>query len=49
MLEKAYQQARGQVDFAHIEADIDFSRVASKQVMGGHFSTSPRLNIVQGT
>ncbi|WP_159675644.1 hypothetical protein [Andreprevotia sp. IGB-42] len=48
-MRQAYQQARGQVDFSHIEADIDFSRLASKQVMGGHFSTSPLLRVVQGT
>jgi hypothetical protein len=48
-LRQAYQQARGQVDFAHIEADIDFTRPASKQVMGGHFSTSPNTQIVPGT
>ncbi|MCG5266616.1 hypothetical protein MCL27_16455, partial [Acinetobacter pittii] len=48
-LRRAYQDARGQIDFAHIEADIDFSRIASKQVMGGHFSTSPRLKIIEGT
>ncbi|WP_211482761.1 polymorphic toxin-type HINT domain-containing protein [Duganella sp. CF458] len=48
-LRKAYEQAKGKVDFAHIEADIDFSRIPAKQVMGGHFSTSPRLKIMQGT
>lgn len=48
-LRRAYQDARGQIDFAHIEADIDFSQVASKQVMGGHFSTSPLLKIIEGT
>ncbi|RZK99187.1 MAG: hypothetical protein EOP36_20045 [Rubrivivax sp.] len=48
-LRQAYQRAGGQVDFSHIEADIDFSRSASKQVMGGHFSSSPKLKIVHGT
>lgn len=40
-LRQAYQKARGEVDFAHIEADIDFSRVANKQVMGGIFQLRP--------
>jgi hypothetical protein len=41
-LRRAYQQARGQVDFAHIEADVRFK--ANGQLLkahGRHFSTSP--------
>ncbi|MDP9933668.1 hypothetical protein, partial [Variovorax paradoxus] len=48
-LRQAYQQARGQIDFAHIEADIDFTRTPAKQVIGGHFSNSPITKIVTGT
>ncbi|MBU1360651.1 MAG: hypothetical protein KKC79_16330 [Gammaproteobacteria bacterium] len=49
-LRRAYQQARGQVDFAHIEADVQFNAAGGLQrAQGGHFSTSPLVDIVAGT
>jgi hypothetical protein len=42
-LRQAYQQARGQVDFAHIEADVMFKANGQIKAQGGHFSTSPQL------
>ena len=49
-LRMAYLQARSQVDFAHIEADIDLTRTNPlKRVMGGHFPSSPITQIVPGT
>jgi hypothetical protein len=41
-LRSAYQQAKGQVDFAHIEADVRLNSAGGLQkAQGGHFSTSP--------
>jgi hypothetical protein len=48
-LRRAYQQARGQVDFAHIEADVAFNANGQVKAHGGHFSTSPQLQRVPGT
>lgn len=48
-LRAAYQQARGQVDFAHIEADVKLNPNGTYSAKGGHFSTSPMVNIVPGT
>lgn len=48
-LRRAYQQARGQVDFAHIEADVIFKANGQVKSQGGHFSTSPQLQRIPGT
>jgi len=48
-LRSAYQQARGQVDFAHIEADVTLSANGKVTAKGGHFSTSPQLRRVPST
>lgn len=49
-LRRAYQQARGQVDFAHIEADVKLNSAGSLvYAKGGHFSTSPNVHMVPGT
>lgn len=49
-LRRAYQQARGQVDFAHIEADVRFNAAGGLQkAQGGHFYTSPKVRVVPGT
>ena len=48
-LRLAYQQARGQVDFAHIEADVAFKANGQVKAQGGHFSTSPLLQRIPGT
>ena len=48
-LRRAYQQAQGQVDFAHIEADVSFKANGQVKAQGGHFSTSPQLQRVPGT
>uniref|UniRef100_UPI00061821E1 LysM peptidoglycan-binding domain-containing protein n=1 Tax=Chromobacterium vaccinii TaxID=1108595 RepID=UPI00061821E1 len=48
-LRQAYQQARGQIDFAHIEADVVLKANGRYTAQGGHFSTSPVVNIVPGT
>lgn len=43
-LRRAYQQARGQVDFAHIEAHVTFKANGKVDAKGGHFSTSRLLH-----
>jgi hypothetical protein len=48
-LRQAYQQAKGQIDFAHIEADVFLDASGKLHAKGGHFSTSPMVDIVQGT
>lgn len=48
-LRRAYQQARGQVDFRHIEADVAFKANGKVKAQGGHFSTSPQLQRIPGT
>ena len=48
-LRRAYQQARRQVDFAHIEADVAFKANGKVDAKGGHFSTSPQLQRIPGT
>jgi hypothetical protein len=49
-LRRAYQQARGQVDFAHIEADVKLNSAGHlAYAKGGHFSTSPDVRVVPGT
>jgi hypothetical protein len=49
-LRNAYQQAKGQVDFAHIEADVRLNSAGKLQkAHGGHFSTSPLIDIIPGT
>lgn len=48
-LRRAYQQARGQVDFGHIEADVTFKANGQVKAQGGHFSTSPQLQRIPGT
>jgi YD repeat-containing protein len=49
-LRSAYQQTKGQVDFAHIEADVRFNSAGGLQgAKGGHFSTSPLVDIIPGT
>ncbi|QBE65515.1 DUF6861 domain-containing protein [Pseudoduganella lutea] len=49
-LRSAYQQAKGQVDFAHIEADVRLNSAGVLQkAQGGHFSTSPLVDIIPGT
>lgn len=46
-LRQSYQQARGQIDFAHIEADVRLGPPLRAQ--GGHFPTSPNVRLVSGT
>ena len=48
-LRQAYQQAKGQIDFGHIEADVTIASSGRVTAKGGHFSTSPMVDIVQGT
>lgn len=48
-LRRAYHQARGQVDFAHIEADVTFKANGQVKAYGGHFSTSPQLQRIRST
>ncbi|MES2786560.1 MAG: LysM peptidoglycan-binding domain-containing protein, partial [Pseudomonadota bacterium] len=48
-LRKAYQQARGQVDFQHIEADVFVKANGQVKAQGGHFSTSSQLQRIPGT
>ncbi|MFY7905983.1 MAG: EndoU domain-containing protein [Burkholderiaceae bacterium] len=48
-LREAYQQSRGQIDFAHIEADVAFKANGQVKAAGGHFYNSPMIDIVQGT
>lgn len=48
-LRQAYQQAKGQVDFAHIEADVSFRASGRVDAKGGHFATSPRVEMIAGT
>ena len=49
-LRKAYQQARGQVDFAHSEAEVKLNSAGNLvYAKGGHFSTSPNVHMVPGT
>jgi hypothetical protein len=48
-LRQAYQEARGQIDFAHIEADVAFKSSGQIKAQGGHFSTSPQLQRIPGT
>lgn len=48
-LRRAYQKARGEVDFAHIEADVKFKANGQVKSQGGHFSTSPQLQRIPGT
>jgi hypothetical protein len=49
-LRRAYEQARGQVDFAHIEADVVLNQGGGLvKAHGGHFSTSPQLQRIPGT
>jgi hypothetical protein len=48
-LRRAYQQAQGQVDFAHIEADVKFKTNGQVKAKGGHFYNSPMIDIVPGT
>jgi hypothetical protein len=49
-LRQAYQQAKGQVDFAHIESDVVLNSSGGLQkAQGGHFSTSPLVDIIPGT
>jgi YD repeat-containing protein len=48
-LSQAYQQAKGQLDFGHIEADVTFTATGKVKAQGGHFSASPNVQIVAGT
>ena len=49
-LRAAYQQARNQIDFSHIEADVTLDGSGNLLgAKGGHFSTSPMVDIVPGT
>ncbi|WP_247313531.1 hemagglutinin repeat-containing protein [Ralstonia pseudosolanacearum] len=48
-LRQAYQQARTQVDFGHIEADVAFKANGGYTAKGGHFSNSPMVDVIQGT
>lgn len=48
-LRQAYSLARNQIDFAHIEYDVKLFPNGGYKAMGGHFSTSPKLQIVPGT
>ena len=48
-LRSAYQQAKGQVDFSHIEADVNLFANGGYSAKGGHFSASPLVDIIPGT
>jgi YD repeat-containing protein len=49
-LRQAYVRARSQVDFSHIEADVSLKQSGGvKYATGGHFSTSPMVDIIAGT
>jgi hypothetical protein len=48
-LRQAYQQARDELDFAHIEADVTIGANGQVKAHGGHFATSPKVELVSGT
>jgi len=48
-LRRAYQQARHEIDFEHIEADVVIGANGKVKAHGGHFASSGKLELVSGT
>jgi hypothetical protein len=48
-LRRAYQQAKGDIDFAHVEGHVGYKPTTGEpMVTGGHFSSSPKVQMPQG-
>ena len=46
---RTYQEASKKLDFSHIEVDVSFNAQGKVKAHGGHFSASPKVDIIPGT